>query len=334
MRKLASVQKVISVEPIDGADKIEKIKVLGWQLVAKKGEFSPGDLCVYIEIDSVLPDVETFAFLKPNLRLRSKKLRGVISQGLAMPMVILPAGTHNVGDDVTEVLSITKWEPIQSSAKEVAGLFPTHLVPKTDETRLQSVPEILDELRGTECYVSIKMDGQSLTFIKHLDGDTMVNKVCMRNFEVKDIPDSPHWAIARKLDVFDRMPVGFAIQGEFVGEGIQSNRIGIKGKDFFAFQVFDISKQRYLDFKDFVKFCDDIGVKTVPIENPNLILNHSLEDLLKMSEGSYASGHPREGIVIRPVVETLSDALCHYNGYPQRASFKVINNSYLLKIGE
>lgn len=334
MRKLASVQKVISVEEIPGADKIEKIRVLGWQLVAKKGEFHPGDSCVYVEIDSVLPEEPQFEFLRPNFRLRSKKMRGVVSQGLAMPMHILPDVDSAMGDDVTELLGITKWEPVAHSAKEFAGLFPTHLVPKTDEPRLQSVPDILEELRGTECYVSVKMDGQSLTFIKFRDGEDIVNKVCMRNFEVKDIPGSHHWDMARELCLFENMPEGFAVQGEFVGEGIQANRLGIKGRDFLAFQVFNIAAQKYLHFKDFIKFCADFKIKTVPIENPSLILNHSLEDMLKMSEGLYSSGHHREGVVIRPVVESLSDALCRYNGNPQRTSFKVISNTYLLKIGE
>ena len=52
MRKLASIQKIIALDPIDGADAIERATVLGWQLVVKKGEFNIGDLCVYCEIDS------------------------------------------------------------------------------------------------------------------------------------------------------------------------------------------------------------------------------------------------------------------------------------------
>ena len=47
MRKLASIQKIKSLEPIPEADAIEKATVLGWQLVVKKGEFKTGDLVVY-----------------------------------------------------------------------------------------------------------------------------------------------------------------------------------------------------------------------------------------------------------------------------------------------
>ena len=69
MRKLASIQKISATEPIQDADAIEKATVLGWQLVVKKGEFKPGDLCVYCEIDSVLPERSEFEFLKPRTSL-------------------------------------------------------------------------------------------------------------------------------------------------------------------------------------------------------------------------------------------------------------------------
>ena len=77
MRKLASIQKIKALEPIPNADAIEKATVLGWQLVVKKGEFEVGDLCVYCEIDSVMPNRPEFEFLKPRkMRIRTLRLRG------------------------------------------------------------------------------------------------------------------------------------------------------------------------------------------------------------------------------------------------------------------
>lgn len=64
MRKLASIQMIKSLEAIEGADAIEKATVLGWQLVVKKGDFMAGDLCVYCEIDSLMPERPEFEFLK------------------------------------------------------------------------------------------------------------------------------------------------------------------------------------------------------------------------------------------------------------------------------
>jgi len=352
MRKLATVQRVLAVEPIEGADRIEKLKVLGWQLVSGKGNFPPDSLCVYLEIDSVPPDTAAFDFLwqptpkadespqpkvaRPdNFRLRSKKLRGTISQGLALPISILPADCTPVeGLDVTEVLGITKWEPPeQSFPRETDGPFPTHLFPKTDEIRVQAAPEILDELRGVECYIAVKMDGQSLTFARYDHEGVDTHTVCTRNYALKDLPDSPHWQMARALRIFDKIPQGFAVQGEFCGPHIQANRLGLKQREFYAFQAYSMAERKYLDFRELLRFCDLIGVTTVPIEYTGP-LNESLESVLARADGKYANGHCREGIVIRPTVERISETLSKFNRSPTRASFKAINNSFLLKIGE
>ena len=104
IRKLASVQYVHDVYPIDGADRLEAIGVLGWKCVAKKGEFEVGDWCVYFEIDSFLPIDERFEFLRATsyknsdllgegFRLKTQRFRGQVSQGLALPVSILPNGT-------------------------------------------------------------------------------------------------------------------------------------------------------------------------------------------------------------------------------------------------
>ena len=64
MRKLASIEKVRKVEPIEGADRIELAHVLGWQCVVNKGQFKEMDTAVYFEIDSFLPIRPEFEFLR------------------------------------------------------------------------------------------------------------------------------------------------------------------------------------------------------------------------------------------------------------------------------
>src|SRR3954470_9408671 len=100
MRTLVSIQKIVDLQPIPGADTIEVAQVLGWHVVVKKGEFQPGDLAVYFEIDSLLPQEPAYDFLAKNgtkktevdgrivegYRLRTIKLRGQISQGLCLPL--------------------------------------------------------------------------------------------------------------------------------------------------------------------------------------------------------------------------------------------------------
>lgn len=56
VRKLATIARIRDIQPIEGAENIEKIFVRGWQCIAKKGDYSIGDLCIYIEVDSIIPD--------------------------------------------------------------------------------------------------------------------------------------------------------------------------------------------------------------------------------------------------------------------------------------
>lgn len=121
-RKLAHVEIIESLNPIEGADKIEVCTVLGWHLVVKKDEFKVGDKIVYIEVDSVVPEKPEFEFLRDRkFRVRTIKLRGQISQGLVLPLSTLdnyvenPKGLEKIkealsaGDNVTDYLGITKY---------------------------------------------------------------------------------------------------------------------------------------------------------------------------------------------------------------------------------
>ncbi|MCL6258984.1 hypothetical protein M3O96_07800 [Aquiflexum sp. TKW24L] len=198
MRKLASFQRIKALEPIEGADSIEKATVLGWQLVVKKGEFNTGDLVIYCEIDSLLPDRPEFAFLKPRgMRIRTIRLRGQISQGICLPLTLLPDHIDPQEDlDLTEILGIIKYEapiPAYLSGK-VKGKFPS-FIPKTDETRVQVLQKVLDKYQGVSCYISEKLDGSSATYFLK-DGEF---GVCSRNMELYEDNENSLWKVARGI---------------------------------------------------------------------------------------------------------------------------------------
>jgi len=89
-RKLAIIEEIKNLQPIKDADNIEVATIRGWRVVVKKGEFKVGDLCVYCEIDSIMPDRPEFEFLKPRgFRIKTIKLRGQVSQGIIFPINIL-----------------------------------------------------------------------------------------------------------------------------------------------------------------------------------------------------------------------------------------------------
>lgn len=332
-RKLASFQKVLSVEPIDNADNIEKIKVLGWTLVAKKGEFKPNDICIYFEIDSLLDTTKSeFAFLEGrNMKvveidgeeyrgsvIKTMKLRGVVSQGLALPISILDEEMAlEEGMDLTEYLGIVKYEkPIPAELSgQVKGQFPT-FIPKTDETRLQADPDILNRHQDTIVQIRIKYDGSSCTIYKK-NGEF---GVCSRNLDLKETEGNTLWEIANRYNLKEKLPEGFAIQGEVYGEGIQGNPHKIKGQDIAIFNVYDINSQKYLDNIDFITFCRNLDIHEVElIEIGKKLSEYTLDNLIEL-----ANNTKLEGIVIRPITEEVDENI-------GRLSFKVISPKYLLK---
>lgn len=110
-RALAYIVTIDDVTPIDGADNIELARVGGWRVIINKEQFKPGDAAVFFEIDSLIPETEWSEFLRSKkFRVKTYRLNKfkVVSQGLLMPMDILPQDkTFNVGDDVTKVLGVT-----------------------------------------------------------------------------------------------------------------------------------------------------------------------------------------------------------------------------------
>lgn len=330
-RKLVSIQTVEDIRPIAGADQIVAARVMGWNVVVKKDEFRPGDPCVFFEIDSVLPQSQPWAeFLRPHgFRVKTLKLRGVLSQGLALPVSILGGELPPRGIDLRERLGVTKYEPSLPDTREVAGAFPAE-VPKTDEIRLQSALGVLDELRGRAFYVSTKCDGTSATFFRPVDGGPLV--VCSRNWALRPGPN-PVWRVTEALRLSEVLPPGMAVQGELVGPGIQKNRLGLASAELRVFSVYDArpGEGRFLGYHGFIAFCSEHGLTPVPIEQvvegeQAARFDHSLDGWLERARGFYAGTKNRkEGIVVRPLEEAPSATL------GGRLSFKVINNDYLLK---
>lgn len=338
MRKLASIQAIKQLEPIEGADNIEKAHVLGWQLVVKKGEFKTGDLCVYCEIDSLFPEKPEFEFLKPRgMRIKTIRLRGQVSQGICFPLSILPDGVNISEDaDVTEIVGIVKYEPPIPAclSGKVKGKFPSFLC-KTDETRVQVLQKVLDKYEGELCYITEKLDGSSATFFIY-NGEF---GVCSRNLELLEDADNSFWKVAREMDIETRLRSlgkNFAIQGELIGEGIQGNKLKIKGQTVRFFNAFDIDKFQYLQYSEFINLFDTLLLPTVPIIDNNYRLSNNIDDIVEMAtiRSSMLNIVWAEGIVIRPHNEKIDLLLSNENFNNGRVSFKAINPEFLIKYGE
>jgi RNA ligase (TIGR02306 family) len=337
-RKLASIRIITEIMPIEGADNIVLAIVDGWQCIIKKGEFTEGQLCVYFEIDSFLPIRPEFEFLrkssykkmgdKEGFRLKTIRLRGQLSQGLALGIKdVFPEDSELinregckfpsiVGMDVTEELGILKYEPPIPAqlAGKVKGYFPS-FIRKTDQERVQNIwNKVKDSKESFE--VSIKLDGTSCTYYYN----NGVFGVCSRNLELIEQEGNTLWDIAKACKVEERLREhgkNIALQGEVIGGGIQGNPENIRGQQFYLFDIWDIDNQCYYRPKErwllhFISFHVPVIYQGLTLENFNC-----LNDLLIFADGKSLNSPMREGLVFKSNDSDLT--------------FKVISNQYLLE---
>ena len=378
-RKLASIQKIVSLTAIPGADKIETARVLNWDVVVKKDQFKVGDLVVYIEIDSFVPnslapfltkegkEPREYESIKGE-RLRTVRLKSQISQGLILP---IPETLKKVKEDsdVSEELGIIKYDVenpeekvpekqnkvfkflmkkkwfritignrILSWKSGIKGGFPSHLISKSDETRIQGLVREFPTWGGTSGWsVSEKLDGQSATYFIEVKKQFVFFKkylfgVCSRNMIVKKPNNGNHWTVAKKYDIESilkniekKTGKGLVIQGEIIGGKVQGNRYKRSELEFYIFTIKDVSTGVYYNNEDIENFCSKFWqqlfpLKHVPYLNHNYSVPETIDEIVAFADGESAieKGVIREGVVIR-------------NNANPRISFKAISNKFLLK---
>lgn len=352
MSKLATAEKVLKIEAIEGADFIQKATVLGWELVIKKDEFKVGDLAGYIQIDTVVPEIEKFEFLRERkFRVRTIKLRKQVSQGLLVP---LPPGKWNEGDDLTDALGVKKYTKDQELVEDRPKVpkvwykklwyifkyrylvrvfpslktfnrasFPKNLVPITDEERIQNMPNVLERYKGKVFVVSEKLDGSSITIIheKKWNGKSKY-RVCSRRFELFN--NKNEWHQVFFSTDFQRhvntlcghfQTHNIIVQGEYIGKP-QGNKYQLTNNEIRLFNIYVNGKR--LPQNIFYEVCAFHKIPCCP-HIATQPLNFDLPAILKYAEGKSLLNNQteREGLVFRSVEDGLS--------------FKVISNKFLLK---
>ena len=329
MRKMATVRVIDSIFPIPDADAIECAVIGGWKVVTKKGEYQPGDLAIYCEIDSWIPH-ELAPFLSKGEpkeyngvkgeRLRTVRLRKQLSQGLLLPLVCLGRLIVEEGADVSEELGIQKWEaPVSPQLTgQVKGNFPSQ-IPKTDQERVQNLKRELENHDSVLFEVTEKLEGSSMTCYL-IDGEF---GVCSRNMDLKRDENNTFWKVAIEEDIEQKLRAygadNIAIQGELIGPGIQGNIYNLISHHFKVFDVYDIQEGYYLLPEDRKTFVDAIGLKHVPVLGTHLLVDPDIDSILLAAEGKSLlnPNQEREGVV--------------YKSMNSQFSFKAISNKYLLK---
>lgn len=360
-RKLATIQVITDIRPIDGADKIEVAQILGWECVIKKGEFKIGESVIYIEVDSVLPEKKEFEFLRERkFRIKTIKLRGQISQGLVLP--IPNDWNFSVGTDVTDLMGIKKYltvsesEEFETTTKKKKGrIFKYFMkyawfrrmasnkndkgwpnwVGKTDEERIQSIPGVLTKFAERQIYITEKIDYQSATFTgKLVSKFPMLGKlspkvvkfvVCSRNM-VNNDKNSLYWKIARKYNIAKIIKENpyLIIQGEQGNTKIQGNKYGIKTEEFWVFNIINSKNNYHYNYTEMCDFCNKNGLKMVPLLYSDIKISDigtTVQDFIELSKGKSTLCDIQREGIVVRCIENGKKVF----------SFKVINPDFLLK---
>ena len=338
---MASLRTVDSVSAMKNADRLEVARVGGWNVVVPKGEFSAGDTVVYFEIDSFLPEsVPAFeSFQKRGQKkflvdgeeisghvLKTIKLRGIISQGLILSTDALGINTDDyaLGDDVSEVLGVLKYDVEKPAHGDIIGSFDARFAPKTDAERAQNLSAVWEDIKELEWEATVKADGTSQTIFFDSQEDRL--RIFGRNWELAEQTEGMRVAQRDGIADFCAENPDTVVQFELSGEGINGNRQKISGRRAFVFAVWAQ------------------GVK-VPREQWDQRLLDSAAPLLDIKpegdlEDFIASVSGIRGYITKDILD--EGVVFHLTGeqssqlpvwMDRNANFKIISDKYILKHG-
>ena len=324
-----------NIEPHPNADRLEIVRILGWQCCVGKGDFKVGNKAIYVPPDyNVLLSHPSFSFLKNKdnegktfERIRVRKFRKVLSQGLLIPV---PNELRNlpVGTNVMEQMGIERWEPpIEMTSYAMFDCGPSALyAPMFDVENWQNFPEIFQD--GETVIATEKLHGSSFRAVIAVDKNgTEKFFVGTRKNWVKD-DGKNWWCLCVKqhpeIESWCRQHPGTVLYGELVGYSVQFLKYGTKPNELRLYAFAILRDGTWLDYDECVALLEGSGIPMVPLiyRGP-----FDKQKLLETSDGnSTLADHMREGIVIIPEHERHNDELP--NG---RVALKMVSPTYLEK---
>lgn len=291
MHDLSTISVIQKIEPIPERDRIVLATVENYKVIVKKDEFQVGDKCIYVYYDAALPIKPEFEFLRKNsyskkydvFRIRAMKMAGVISEGLVLPLTVLPEDKRNlkVGTVLDDILEIKSWEDLTSTEvfcntqesnkkktlfqkmmkfkwfrrvfgnryernRRIAFEYPC---PKSDE---ENIEKAWDGVQGsTETfYLTAKAEGSASTYV--------IRKNKLLCFSHNFFNDSGCWGKAAKIydmknalkKINKHFRTSVAIQGEICGPGIQKNIYELPDYKFYLYGAYDIKTGRRMNIDE------------------------------------------------------------------------------------
>lgn len=333
MHDLATISVIQEIVPIEGKDRIVLATVENYHSIVQKDEFRPGDKVIYVYYDSILPERPEFEFLRKRcwsekyqgFRIRPMKMGSAVSEGLVLPLSIIPDGDSlPVGTVVTETLGIRRYNPEETASfsvqkkawwmkyrilrsfmkalgygKNKAKGYPA-LIPKSDEENIEKCWDTVKD-RTDEFIITEKMEGSAAMFV--LDRRKRIH-IYSHNIETGY---SGVWGeVAKALQLETKLRTlkkktgkRIAISGEICGPGIQKNIYHFPELRFFLYNAYDADTGRKLTYTELCDTASALGIEQVPFIRKGKILK-AVDSMLEDADGKSVFGDvPREGLVWR-----------------------------------
>jgi len=321
-----TIETIGAITAHNNADRLEIANLAGkdYEFIVVKGEFTVSDPVVYFPIDSLLPEwiVETLNLTgrlsgAGKNRVKTVKLRGKISQGIVAPIQVLATripelASAQLGDDVTTLLGVEKYDPPPVVTKHGELLPLPQYVSKYDVESAQNYTAIVDLLMDEPVYITEKLEGSHWSIAWFKDGDEIV--VTQRNFRIEPVEAGEHlWhkmaregdyaAILRQMAQMLNAKV-IVFRGEIVGAGIQNDYYKLKQHRLYLFEIEVDGKP--VPPAEFIALTEKFRLQSVPVLGFDVTLRAWLDNqtLKAASDGrSKIADKAREGVVIKPMVE-------------------------------
>jgi len=337
-----TVEQLEKIEPHENADRLEMATLSGrdYSFVVGKGQFQAGDAVIYFPIDSLLPmkivhkigltgklahgNIPDDDSERLQNRVKTVKLRGNISQGIVTGLTDLADiypdidfESLDIGDDITEALGVTKYEPPVLPMRHGSLAHLPDMVSTYDIESAQNYRDIMDEyLMDRLVYITEKVEGSNWWATIDADGKIRVGQ---RNYEIIDVEDYQHdwYKVLKSQQLEDKLRQLWdeldksndklqlvTLRGEMTGPGVQGNYYKLKDYKVWAFDI-EVNGQP-IDARQFLELTERLQIDVAP----ELAVNVTLRDWLNgksikemADRQSQIHTVKREGIVIKPMTE-------------------------------
>jgi RNA ligase (TIGR02306 family) len=316
--------KLIQIENMrkhENADSLSIVQVWGYPVVVRTTDFKVGDWAFYIPVDSVVPEEEPFLFLGEHRHIKAKKLRGVFSMGMLTPLSALypncvvlngwltTRGGRVLGNttmDWQNELMITRFEPPEPT-DDRCEVGPIEVHGYTEIPAMRAYPDAIPE--GMPVSITEKIDGETFRAV-YID-----DRMWLGSANTWKKPgDNRWWSISRRLGLEEKLKArpGMVVYGEIYGRDPNYGKIqifdyGTEQNGLRIFDIFDLHLGKYLNVIDISEFAEYLNIPMVPL----LYIGNWDKELISLAEGksTIGGGKVREGIVVRPLVETFHPEL-------------------------